>query len=299
MLEAGRDERQPRRTRSDLTAHRACRSGIDRMHQLQSPYHGGESKQQVRSELAKKATARKRSGRQAHDSRRETRRRGRHRARRRDRNRNRASRRGNERRRMVRGGEPHAPRHGASRARVLPRGGRGRDHHQHLRDVPARAGRRGARRRDGGHQPARGGACARGAGPGGARPAGGGRRLHVQHPGMASGNHRSRPRLPPVTRAGGGGLSGNGRHPCGSGVRFSRHGNDDGCRACKSGYGGGTGHRAPGVGGHQHEPGPGRRDGRLGHRAGRLSASFPKASSPPNRNSSRRSSTRSPRSILR
>ena len=185
-----------------------------------------------------------RAERWSHDSRRETCRRRRHRARRRDRNRGRAPRREDGRRRVVRGGEQDPPRHGSPRARVLPRSGRRRDHHQHVRDLPARARRRRPRRRDGGHQPARGRARARGAGSGGTRPAGGGRRLNVEHRGVASGNRRARSGPLPVTRAGGGELSRDGRYPRRSGVRPAGDGNDDGRGACEPRHGGGGGHRA-------------------------------------------------------
>ena len=73
-----------------------------------------------------------------HDPRRENRRRRRHRARRRHRLGNRSTRREDGRRRVVRDGESNASGHGAACARVLPRGGGRRDHHQHVRDLPAR-----------------------------------------------------------------------------------------------------------------------------------------------------------------
>ena len=55
--------------------------------------------------------------------------------------------------------------------------------------------------------------------PGVAGPTGGDCRLHVEHRGVASGNHRARSRLPPVAREGGGRLSGDGRYPRRGGVR--------------------------------------------------------------------------------
>ena len=75
------------------------------------------------------------------------------------------------------------------------------------------------------------------------------------------------PALPSLAREGSGGLSGDGRYPRRSGVRPARDGNDDGRRARESRHAGGVGHRAAGVGGHQHQPGPRRRDDRMGYRA--------------------------------
>ena len=242
---------------------------------VRTPHHGGGSGQG-----------------EDHDSRREARRRRRHRARRRDRHRGRTPRRKDGRRRVVRGGERDASRHGAPRARVLPRGGRRRDRHQHVLGLPARARRRRPRRRDGGRQPARGRARARGAGSGGARPAGGGRRLHVERAGVASGNRGPRPRLSPDTREGGGELPGDGRYPCRSGVRPAGDGDDDGRGAREPGNGGGAVHRSAGVGGNQRQSKPRGRDGRLGHRERGADPPSPTATSLRRRSRSRRSSTR-------
>ena len=200
----------------------------------------------------------------SHGARREALHRGYHRARRSDRHRDRAPRGSDERCRVVRRGDTDPSRHGAPGARGLPRGGCRRGDCQHLLHVPARAGRGGVGRRDGGHQPAGGRDRVRGARPGRPRAAGGGRRFHVQHLCVASGDGRTRPGVPSFAGAGSGQLPGDGGHPRGSGVRPAGDGNDARCRARAPGHGSGDGHRAAGVGGHQRQPEARRRHGGVG-----------------------------------